>query len=58
MYFGPETMMPLASAAAAIGGVLLLFWNRLKGFVKMVFGRLSGSGRGPVDEGRDATPSS
>ncbi len=40
MYFGPETMMPLASAAAAIGGIALLFWQRLKGFVKMVWQKL------------------
>lgn len=26
-YIGPETILPLASVAAAIGGVLLMFWN-------------------------------
>ncbi len=28
MYLGPETIMPLASAIAAITGALLLFWRR------------------------------
>jgi hypothetical protein len=28
MYIGPETLMPLASALAAIAGVLMLFWRR------------------------------
>jgi len=28
MYIGPETLMPLASALAAIGGVLMMFWRR------------------------------
>lgn len=28
LYIGPETMLPLASALAAIGGVLLMFWQR------------------------------
>lgn len=28
MYLGPETIMPLASALAAITGALLLFWRR------------------------------
>jgi len=47
MYIGPETLMPLASAMAAIAGVLLLFWRKtvefVKGGVHMVsraFGRL------------------
>jgi len=29
LYIGPETMLPLASALAAIGGVLLMFWQRV-----------------------------
>lgn len=37
MYIGPETIMPLASALAAIGGVLLMFWRRVAGFTKMTF---------------------
>ncbi len=28
MYLGPETIMPLASAIAAVTGALLLFWRR------------------------------
>jgi hypothetical protein len=36
MYIGPETMMPLASAVAAISGVVLLFWRRVKGFFRMM----------------------
>ena len=55
MYFGPETMMPLASAAAAIGGILLLFWHRLKGFVKMIVGRVFGSERRAEGGGPDAS---
>jgi len=31
MYVGPETLMPLASALAAIAGALLLFWRRAVG---------------------------
>ncbi len=29
LYMGPDTMMPLASALAAIIGTLLMFWRRL-----------------------------
>ena len=29
MYLGPETIMPLASALAAVTGVLLMFWRRV-----------------------------
>jgi len=28
-YIGPDTMVPLASALAAIGGAVLLFWRYL-----------------------------
>jgi hypothetical protein len=34
LYIGPETMLPLASALAAIGGVLLLFWHRFIGLIR------------------------
>jgi undecaprenyl pyrophosphate phosphatase UppP len=33
-YIGPETMLPLASALAAIAGVLLIFWQRLVGLLR------------------------
>lgn len=28
LYFGPETLMPVASALAAAVGAILLFWRR------------------------------
>ena len=34
LYIGPETMLPLASALAAIGGVLLMFWHRFVGLLR------------------------
>jgi hypothetical protein len=34
MYVGPDLIMPLTSALAAIVGVLLMFWNRVTGFVR------------------------
>jgi hypothetical protein len=34
LYIGPETMLPLASALAAIGGMLLMFWHRLVGLLR------------------------
>lgn len=37
MYIGPETIMPLASALAAVGGVLLMFWKKVTGFTRLVF---------------------
>lgn len=41
MYIGPETIMPLASALAAVGGVLLMFWKKVAGFTRMVFQRIT-----------------
>jgi len=37
MYIGPETIMPLASALAAVGGVLLMFWRKVAGLTRMTF---------------------
>ena len=28
MYIGPEVLMPVASALAAVAGVVLMFWRR------------------------------
>jgi len=41
MYIGPETIMPLASALAAVGGVLLMFWKKVTGFTRAVFRRIT-----------------
>jgi hypothetical protein len=37
LYIGPETILPLASALAAIGGVLLMFWQRFIGLVQKLW---------------------
>jgi hypothetical protein len=36
-YFGPETMMPLASIFAAAGGVILMFWRNIVGFGRKLY---------------------
>lgn len=40
LYFGPETILPLSSAAAAIAGVVILFWQRLVGYMRRVMAGL------------------
>ncbi len=37
LYMGPDTMMPLASALAAIIGTLLMFWHRLVGWTRRAY---------------------
>jgi hypothetical protein len=37
LYIGPETMLPLASALAAIAGVLLMFWHRFVALIRKVW---------------------
>lgn len=37
LYIGPETMLPLVSALAAIGGVLLMFGQRFFGLVRKIW---------------------
>lgn len=40
LYFGPETMMPVASFIAAVAGAILMFWRRILGFSRALFGRV------------------
>jgi hypothetical protein len=37
LYFGPETYLPLASAAAGLLGLLLTFWRRVVGWGRRAF---------------------
>lgn len=39
-YVGPETILPLASILAAIGGIALMFWNYLRSAAAWCLGRL------------------
>ena len=41
MYIGPEVIMPLASALAAVAGVLLMFWRRVTAFVRVAYMTMS-----------------
>ncbi len=41
MYLGPETIVPLASILAAIGGFLLMMWHRVVGFFRSTFSLVS-----------------
>ena len=34
LYFGPETMMPLASVLAAVTGGILIAWRRIRSAAK------------------------
>jgi hypothetical protein len=38
-YIGPETILPLTSALAAIGGGVMLFWNTLRRWTTRLFRR-------------------
>lgn len=47
LYVGPDLLLPLTSAIAAIAGVLLMFWNRVVGFVRTGWRRMTGKPREP-----------
>lgn len=45
LYIGPDVLMPVASAIAAVVGFLLMFWRRTVAFFKRIgaaIGRLFG----------------
>lgn len=41
MYIGPDALMPLASALAAVAGFVLMFWRRLVGMVRLLASRVT-----------------
>jgi hypothetical protein len=41
VYIGPDSLMPVASFFAAIAGVILMFWRRLVGALRMLFSRFT-----------------
>lgn len=41
MYLGPDTLMPLASAFAAVAGVVLMFWRRMITFMRARMAKLA-----------------
>ena len=42
LYIGPDVFLPITSALAAIGGVLLMFWHRIAAFVRTTWRKMSG----------------
>ncbi len=45
MYIGPDVLMPVASAIAAVAGFLLMFWRRVVGTVRLLGQKLTGGMR-------------
>ena len=41
LYIGPDVFLPLTSALAAIAGVALMFWHRIIGVARKLFGKRS-----------------
>lgn len=47
LYVGPDLILPLTSAFAAIVGVLLMFWQRVTGAVGAVWNMVSQKHKAP-----------
>jgi len=47
MYLGPDVLMPLASAFAAVAGVVLMFWRKIADATRSVGQFISRAGRRP-----------
>jgi len=48
LYIGPEAFLPITSAIAAIAGVLMMFWNRVVGFVRKFWQMMTGRSDKPA----------
>ena len=42
LYLGPETILPLGSAIAALVGFILIFWRTFAGIVRRSFYKITG----------------
>jgi hypothetical protein len=49
LYFGPETVLPLASFLAGAIGVILMFWRYILGFIRRSFRTLFRRNKAQVD---------
>ncbi len=38
LYVGPDQMMPVASILATVMGFIMIFWNKLLGIIRRIFG--------------------
>lgn len=56
LYIGPEVLMPIASVFAAIGGVILMFWNRVRDGVRVLFGGKAATSEVTAETESDTTP--
>jgi hypothetical protein len=54
MYVGPETLMPLASALAAVAGVALMFWRKTVAVCKASFRFVARIFSRPSSDGQDS----
>ena len=54
LYLGPEVIAPVASALAAIGGVLLMFWRRIRALFRSALGLLTGKKDAPAETRPDS----
>ena len=55
LYFGPETLMPVASGVAAVAGAVLIFWRRIVRVGGAVFARVFRR-RSPASPGAPESP--
>ena len=37
LYIGPEVLLPITSALAAVAGLVLMFWNKVVGMTRGVW---------------------
>jgi hypothetical protein len=42
MYIGPDVLMPVASAIAAVAGFVLMFWRRIVGSFRLLIQKVTG----------------
>jgi hypothetical protein len=53
LYFGPETVLPVASMIAGIIGVVLMFWRYILSSTRKLFKQVSKSETASADTGND-----
>lgn len=54
LYVGPDQVMPVMSILATIAGFFLIFWNKILGLVRRIFGMKRSADAAPADSSTSA----
>jgi len=53
LYVGPDQILPVTSVLASIAGIVMIFWNKILGIFRRIFGSKSAGASATPDAAAD-----